>query len=315
VKLYSLITIFLQLAPLRLMAQEELPFNFNKAFFGSQREYKIIKETCRYDEGDYKAERIHYFDEQGLNYRTVSTYKDEKQGFIKLFYNEKQQLISFIDYGRWISKSDVDYSYYDSTFINRKNEYYYNAHGKIERCTSVWNDQNQKPGYRYEIGFKYDSLSRKLVEEETYYNLKDEYFIYFEPKSAKISPDQTHSKVITYKKVYRYKGDSTIIKNYINKVHKSQQIIVKKGNQATEILKSPKGEILKTTVYIYNDQNKIITKIDTGDVEITPFGEYGDEISYDRREYNYDSSGYLKREVYISSKYNSRQYIDYDYIK
>lgn len=90
-QLYSIL-IFVLVASIELIAQTDLPFNMNGAFIPDSKGFNVIKSTRTYDSTDYLAEKYNYFDTNGLNFKTVSFYKGEKQGFVLLTCDENNRI-------------------------------------------------------------------------------------------------------------------------------------------------------------------------------------------------------------------------------
>lgn len=300
---------FLIIASLDLAAQDDFPLNLNGAYILDSKGFRAIKTTKTYGKGDYHAETINYFDDKGLNFLAESYFKGVKQAKVNLFYSSHNKLKGYKYF--YAGKNDED-----EAVLAWENEYIYNQKGNIEKGVNLWYNDEKKPTDRTVIYFKYDSLNRVTEEVEEWRDLSEsQYYVYFEPNSTEISSNQEIQRTSTNNRIYEYSGDTIFIKNYREKEHKTDQIIIRIDNVKTEVLKTTLGDTLRTTTTIFNDNNQKVEEVALGDTEVSIFGGYGDGMSYDKKRYEYNESGLLSRIVYINSEYDAKMFIDYEYLK
>src|SRR5690554_410539 len=315
-RFYSTLIMIL-LTCIDLIAQSELPYNLNGSFISDSEGFTLIKTTRTYDSKEYLAETYHYFDMNGLNYKTVDFYNGEKQGFVKYNFNENGRLTGFKNYSHWVNTYESDNSrYWDSTLVSWENQYRYNTLGKLNFSSNQWFDTDQKPEYRHELIIEYNEKGQIIKMTEYNYDLTDsKYKIYFEPNSKKIASNQNISANSVDLHKYRYIGDTTIIENFRQSELKTIQKKVKKDSIEKNFLFDNTGRLVSTTTKAYNKRDDLIEEKCVGDCEISEFGEYSDAMTYDRIIYKYSSTGLLLKKTYFDTKYNTTMYIDYEYIK
>ncbi|MEQ8240937.1 MAG: hypothetical protein RIA69_17100 [Cyclobacteriaceae bacterium] len=316
-KIFLFLLLFCQLVTLRTpcFGQKDLPLNFNDSYIPPQTDFKAIKTTRTYSEGDYKSEQTHLFNSKGINYRTFSHYKGEQQSFTQLSYDSLNRLINIEEHGQWTGNDRN--RIWDSTKVSWTNKYLYDSQGRISKCTNLWFNDNQDGISFVEMSYQYDDLNRIMVETEIWKDLDSSSMrIRFEPKSDIISEDQNFPTVSLYKRVFEYRNQEDLIKNYSDNELKTVQTIQRISDQLhIEYLLNPEGDTLRVTKISFDQNGNKISEIDSGDSDISLFGTYGDGGSWSNRTFQYNQYGLLERKIFSSGGEGLSLFIDYQYLE
>jgi len=314
-----LLTLVLGHLFINLHAQyDDIPYNLNTAYINGISGIKIIKATMTYDSGDYKATDYHYYDSNNLNFKTICYYRDTFDGKFNFYFNNRNQLIREVNLSNWINT--LNSSYLDTTKAIWTTDYEYYSNGLYKNVINQWYNESG-PESKTKISYEYDNQNRIIKETEENFDLDTSQLkVYFEPNSTKISSNQNPPKNLTYKRVYKYSPNKTLIENYQGNELKSYQVFQKISQyKKIEILLDLKKDTLNTKTILYNNKSQKVSEQVKGDCGISIYGGYGDGADGSQdlilTTFDYDNTGLLIKKTIHHTEHNSKTFFDYEYIK
>jgi hypothetical protein len=281
------------------------PDNFNKV---PGVRMVIVKTDCQTCSPRLKQEHseTYFFNAGGYNVEQNLISKGRKWGVEKFFWNPDGTVSRYQGYSSYKGTLDIledsatyenDYGMaWDSTALTKEIRYTYERNKKLKTIT--WLD-GEDLSTESVITFYYNTQGKVIKEELVDFPDKGDIILGFKPNSTtEIIEKPDAKKQITNYKLFKYLGDTVLIKYYKNGTlsGKGKQAFNKRGLLTYMATYNLNGELLFQIKNIFNEKGKPIDQriFQTG---YDGYGNGGDFAGGDRRTFEYDKSGRLIKVV------------------